>query len=68
MKIILTLSRRRLLLYRNQSTDLRSKSMDRFLCDNGPRLERVKSLMASFVSDWQTYRTRKQHNSLQRKN
>ena len=39
----LTLSRRRPLPYRNQSTDLRSKSMDWFLYDNGLRLEGVKS-------------------------
>ena len=37
----LTLSRRRLLSYRNQSIDLRSKSMDWFLYDSGLRLERV---------------------------
>ena len=39
----LTLSRRRPLSYRNQSTDLLRKSMDWFLYDNGLRLERVKS-------------------------
>ena len=38
---LLTLSRLRLLSYRNQSIDLLCKSMDRFLCDNGLRLERV---------------------------
>ena len=38
----LTLSRRRLLPYRNQSIDLLCKSMDWFLYDNGLRLERVK--------------------------
>ena len=38
----LTLSWRRLLSYRNQSTELRSKSMDWFLYDNGLRHERVK--------------------------
>ena len=37
----LTLSRRRPLPYRNQSIDLRSKSVDWFLYDNGLRLERV---------------------------
>ena len=37
----LTLSRRRLLSYRIQSIDLRCKSMDRFLYDNGLRHERV---------------------------
>ena len=31
------------LSYRNQSTDLRSKSMDWFIYDNGLRHERVKS-------------------------
>ena len=40
----LSLSRRRPLSYRNQSIDLRSKSMDWFLYDNGLRLERVKFL------------------------
>ena len=45
--IDLTLSRRRLLSYRNQSIDLRcngrsKSSMDWFLYDNGLRLERVK--------------------------
>ena len=38
----LTLSRRRPLSYRNQSTDLLRKSMGWFLYDNGLRLERVK--------------------------
>ena len=42
LKDYLTLSRRRMLLYRNHSIDLRSKSMDWFLYDNGLRLERVK--------------------------
>ena len=37
----LTLSRRRPLSYRNQSTDLQSKSMDWFLYDRGLRHERV---------------------------
>ena len=40
--ISLTLSRRRPLSYRNQSIDLRSKSMGWFLHDNGLRHERVK--------------------------
>ena len=40
----LTLSRRRPLSYRNQSIDLRSKSTDWFLYDNGLRLERVNRL------------------------
>ena len=39
---LLALSWRRPLSYRNQSTDLRSKSMDWFLYDNGLRHERVK--------------------------
>ena len=34
---VLTFSWRRPLSYRNQSIDLRSKSMDWFLCDNGLR-------------------------------
>ena len=40
----LTLSRRRPLSYRNQSIDLRSKSMDWFLYDNGLHLKRVKGI------------------------
>ena len=40
---VLTLLTRRPLSYRNQSIDLRSKSMDWFLYDKGLRLERVKS-------------------------
>ena len=40
--ISLTLSWRRPLSYRNQSIDLRSKSLDWFLYDNGLRHERVK--------------------------
>ena len=42
---LLTLSRRRLLSYRNQSIDFRSKSMDWFLYDNGLHHERVKSFI-----------------------
>ena len=42
-KVRLTLSWRRPLSYRNQSIDLRSKSMDWFLYHNGLRHERVKS-------------------------
>ena len=38
----LTLSRRRPILHRNQSTDLQSKSMDWFLYDIGLRHERLK--------------------------
>ena len=41
--VALTLSRRKPLSYRNQSIDLRSKSMDWFLYDNGLRHERVKT-------------------------
>ena len=41
-KWYLTLSWRRPLSYRNQFIDLRSKSMDLFLYDNGLRHERVK--------------------------
>ena len=41
--LILTLSWRRLLSYRNQSIDLQNKSMDWFLYDNGPRHERVNA-------------------------
>ena len=40
--LCLTLSWRRPLSYRNQSIDLRYKSMDWFLYDNGFRHERVK--------------------------
>ena len=39
---VLTLSRRRALLYRNQSIDLQNKSIDWFLYDIGLRRERVK--------------------------
>ena len=42
ISVTLTLSWRRPLSYRIQSTDLRSKSMDWFLYDNGLRHERVK--------------------------
>ena len=44
---LLTLSWRRPLLYRNQSIDVQSKSMDWFLYDNGLRHERVKNLFWS---------------------
>ena len=40
-KLLLTLSWRRPSLYRNQSIDLRNKSMDWFLYDNGLRHETV---------------------------
>ena len=42
LSLTLTLSWRRPLPYRNQSTDLLRKSMDWFLLDNGLRHERVK--------------------------
>ena len=42
-ELVLTLSKRRPLSYRNQSIDLLRKSMDWFLYDNGLRLERVKT-------------------------
>ena len=49
---LLTLSRRRPLSYRNQSIDLRSKSMDWFVYDNGLHLERVKieRILANLLS------------------
>ena len=43
--IHLTLSRRRPISYRNQSIDLRSKSMDWFLYDIGLRRERVNQVL-----------------------
>ena len=43
-KVFLTLSWQSPLSYRNQSIDLRSKSMDWFLYDNGLRHERVNVL------------------------
>ena len=49
--MILTLSRRIPLSYRNQSIDLHSKSMNWFLYDNGLRLERVKHLTSEFGID-----------------
>ena len=45
----LTLLRQRPLSYRNQSIDLRSKSMDWFLYDNGLRLERVNSTLRRLI-------------------
>ena len=47
--LYLTLSWRRPLSYSNQSTDLRSKSMDWFLCDNSLRHERVKQSEEEFL-------------------
>ena len=44
-KMLLTLSWRRPLSYRNQSIDLQSKSMDWFQYDNGLRHERVNYLI-----------------------
>ena len=44
LTFLLTLSWRRPLLYRNQSIDLQSKSMDWFLYDNGLRRERVRRI------------------------
>ena len=41
-KFLFTLSWRRPLLYRNQSTDLLRKSMDWLLCDNSLRHEQLK--------------------------
>ena len=43
---LLTFSRRGPLSYRNQSIDLQNKSMDWFLYDNGPRLERVNNILS----------------------
>ena len=50
--ICLTLSWRRPISYRNQSTDLRSKSMDWFLYDNGLSHDRVKSVWHLLI--WRT--------------
>ena len=51
--LLWTLSWRRPLSYRNQSIDLRSKSMDWFLCDNGLRHEMVKVFVqAKICSQW----------------
>ena len=48
-QVQLTLSWWRPLSYRNQSIDLRSKSMDCFLYDNGIRHERIKEFFSYFV-------------------
>ena len=48
-KSTLTLSLQRPLSYRNQSYDLRSKSMGWFLYDNGLRHERVKSKICDLI-------------------
>ena len=53
-KTYLTFSWRRPLSYRNQSIDLRSKSMDWFLFNNGLRQERVKKnhiMVAQYIKD-----------------
>ena len=57
--LTLTLSRRRLLSYRNQSIDLLRKSMDWFLYDNGFLLERVNRQLFEIITtlNW-TYITR----------
>ena len=47
--LCLTLSWRRPLSYRNQSTDLLRKSVDWFLYENGPRHERVNEALPGFV-------------------
>ena len=47
-KCYLTLSWRRPLSYRNQSIDLRSKSIDWFLYDKGLRHESVKTWVVSY--------------------
>ena len=52
---LLTLSRRRPLSYRNQSIDLRSKSMDCFLYDNGLCHERVKRVKNMILKDKQIF-------------
>ena len=59
----LTLSWPRLLSYRNQSIDLRSKSMDWFLYDNGLRHERVNVALSELPfcdGDWLVYTQPKQ--------
>ena len=47
LRELLTRSWPRLLSYRNQSIDLQSKSMDRFLYDNGLRHEIINNIF-----DW----------------
>ena len=49
LKSTLTLSLQRPLSYKNQSYDLRSKSMGWFLYDNGLRHERVKSKICDLI-------------------
>ena len=52
LMILLTLSWRGPLPYRNQSTDLQRKSMDWFLYDNGLRHERVKLFLNLSALSW----------------
>ena len=49
LKNALTLSWWRAISYRNQTIDLRSKSMDWFLYDIGPHHERVKQMVRSII-------------------
>ena len=51
-KNALTYSRWRLLSYRNQSIDFRSKLMDWFLYDNGLRHERIKQNQLNSTMSW----------------
>ena len=46
----LTLSRQRLISYRNQSIDLQSKSMDWFLYDIGLRRKRLKYFIPALIN------------------
>ena len=48
MKSVLNLSWRRL-LYRNQSTNVQTKSMDWFLYDKNRRYERVNALLLAYI-------------------
>ena len=48
---VLTLSWRRPFSYRNQSIDLHSKSMDRFLYDNGLRHERANKVISNTLEN-----------------
>ena len=58
--ICLTLSWRRPLSYRNQSTDLLCKSMEWFLYDNGLRHERVKlQVLMSYLIEGSFFNTLK---------
>ena len=53
MKSVLNLSWRRL-LYRNQSTNVHTKSMDWFLYDKNRRYERVNALLLAYIH-WDTF-------------